>query len=90
MPHNFFYFENQIIEFDEGMSVAAALLRKGINDFRQTQVTQQPRGPFCMMGACFDCLLVIDGLTNQQGCMYLAKQGIRVSRHPSYPLLEMI
>jgi hypothetical protein len=42
-----------------------------------------------MMGACFDCLLVIDGMVNQQGCMWLAKQGIKVKRQTSDVLSEI-
>jgi len=38
------------------------------------------------MGSCFDCLLIIDGIGNQQGCMRLAEQGIIVKRENSYPL----
>jgi hypothetical protein len=42
-----------------------------------------------MMGACFDCLLVIDGMINQQGCMHLAKEGIKVKRQTSNALSEI-
>ena len=88
MADPFFYFDNKKIPFTHGMSVAAALLRAGITDFRQTQVGNLPRGPFCMMGACFDCLLVIDGMPNRQGCMTPAKQGIRISRQSAQTMLE--
>ena len=86
MDKSFFHFEGRKIYFEQGMSIAAALLCHGIKDFRQTQVLRKPRGPFCMMGSCFDCLLIIDGIGNQQGCMKLAEQGIIVKRENSYPL----
>ena len=89
MPKSFFYFDEKKIYFEQGMSVAAALLCAGVTDFRQTQVLHKPRGAFCMMGACFDCLLVIDGMVNQQGCMRLAKQGIKVKRQTSDVLSEI-
>jgi len=88
MPDPFFVFEGERIAFTPGMSVAAALLRAGVAHFRQTQVSDQPRGPFCMMGACFDCLLVIDGRPNRQGCMTLAEQGMNVGRQPAKTVLE--
>jgi len=42
-------------------SVAAALLASGVRRFRATPVSNAPRGPYCMMGACFECLVEIDG-----------------------------
>ena len=59
MDKSFFHFEGRKIYFEQGMSIAAALLCNGIKDFRQTQVLRKSRGPFCMMGSCFDCLLII-------------------------------
>jgi len=88
MADPFIYFEGEKIPFTKGMSVAAALIRAGIVDFRQTQVGNLPRGPFCMMGACFDCLLVIDGHPNRQGCMTAAQKGMKISRQSSQTVLE--
>ncbi len=87
MPDQFFHFENEKVSFEPGMSVAAALLRAGIVDFRQTQVGNLPRGPFCMMGACFDCLLLIDGRPNRQGCMTPAAKGMVVKRQLAQTIL---
>ncbi len=47
-----------------GDSVAAALLAAGRAACRSTAVSGSPRGPFCLMGACFDCLVEIDGRPN--------------------------
>ena len=63
-----------------GESVAAALLAAGISACRTTPVGNQPRGPYCMMGVCFDCLVVIDGRPNQQACMTIVREGMRVER----------
>ena len=46
-----------------------------------------PRGPFCMMGVCFECLVVIDGTGNRQACMVPLQAGMAVAlqdgpRHP--------
>ena len=62
----------------EGDSVAAALLGAGSVACRTTQVTGAPRAPFCMMGVCFDCLVVVDGRPNVQGCMTRVNEGMRV------------
>lgn len=64
----------------DGDTVAATLLAAGLADCRTTPVSGSARGPFCMMGVCFDCLVVIDGQPNQQGCMIPAREGMRVER----------
>ncbi len=62
----------------EGDSVAAAVLASGRLSSRTTPITGAPRGPFCMMGVCFDCLVTVDGNANQQGCMIVVKAGMRI------------
>lgn len=64
----------------EGDSVAAALLAAGVTITRTTPVLGAPRGPYCMMGACFDCLAVIDGVASRQACMTLVRDGMRIDR----------
>lgn len=43
-----------------GESIAAAMLASGIDRFR-TDASGQPRAPFCHMGMCFECVVVVDG-----------------------------
>ena len=64
----------------QGETVAAAVLAENIGYTRTTAVKQQPRAPFCMMGVCFDCLMVIDGVPNQQTCMVQVRDGMRIER----------
>jgi len=73
-------FQNQTLKVRKGLTVAAALLEAGIHHFRDTPVTGAPRAPFCMMGVCFDCLVVIDGLANQQSCLIEVREGMRIER----------
>jgi predicted molibdopterin-dependent oxidoreductase YjgC len=63
-----------------GDSVAATLFAAGINACRTTPVSGSERGPFCMMGVCFDCLVTIDGRPNQQGCLVPVRDGMRIER----------
>ena len=63
-----------------GDTVAATLIAAGLVDCRTTPVLGVARGPFCMMGVCFDCLVVIDGRPNQQGCMIAVRDGMRIER----------
>ena len=68
------------VEAREGDSVAAALLAAGVAAFRATPVTGAPRGPYCMIGACFDCLVAVDGEPNRQACMIRVRDRMRIER----------
>ncbi|GMQ76876.1 MAG: (2Fe-2S)-binding protein [Gammaproteobacteria bacterium] len=73
-------FEGQALLAQPGDTVAAALLAGNHWCFRTTPVSGAPRGPFCMMGVCFDCLVEIDGVANRQACMIEVRDGMRVKR----------
>ena len=60
--------EDREYDVPAGISVAAAVLLCGVDKVRITPVTASPRLPYCMMGICFDCLMRIDGVPNQQAC----------------------
>jgi D-hydroxyproline dehydrogenase subunit gamma len=61
-----------------GDSVAAALLAAGFDHCRTTPISGAPRAPYCMMGVCFECLVIIDGIGNRQGCLVPVSEGMRV------------
>ena len=80
MPVVRWYYEDNTLTACQGDTVAAALLLNGIDYTRTTPVNHKPRAPFCMMGTCFDCLMDIDGVPNQQACQILVTQGMVVKR----------
>jgi predicted molibdopterin-dependent oxidoreductase YjgC len=61
-----------------GDTVAAALLAAGRATCRSTPVSGAPRGPYCMMGVCFECLVSVDGVGNRQGCQVIVQPGMAV------------
>jgi hypothetical protein len=61
-----------------GECVAAAMLAAGLARFRDTPAGGAPRGPYCMMGVCFDCLVTIDGVGNRQGCLVPVTEGMQI------------
>ncbi|HLJ61906.1 MAG TPA: (2Fe-2S)-binding protein [bacterium] len=61
-----------------GESVAAALMAEGHIAFRRTAHRREPRGLFCGMGVCFDCLVVIDGQPGRRACMIEVRDGMHV------------
>jgi predicted molibdopterin-dependent oxidoreductase YjgC len=62
-----------------GETVAAVLIAEGL-DATRTTVRGEPRGVFCGMGVCFDCLVVVDGVPNTRACMTWAAEGMDVRR----------
>jgi len=66
------------LEAFEGESVAAALFASGTRTTRWTARTGEPRGYFCGMGICQDCLVTIDGVPNVRACMTLVRSGLRI------------
>lgn len=71
-------FDGSPLPARSGDSVAAAMMAAGHLTGRHTAVSGAPRGPFCMMGACFECLVEIDGEPNRQACMTLAADGMAI------------
>jgi len=73
-----FTFDGEIISAITGQSVAAALLAANQRALRKTRFNNNERGVFCGIGLCFDCLVVIDGITNQRACLIEARPGMKV------------
>ena len=61
-----------------GQSVGAALIGNGITAWRATRRDQRPRGLFCGIGVCFDCLVTVDGAPSQRACLVEVQPGMRV------------
>jgi D-hydroxyproline dehydrogenase subunit alpha len=72
-------FEGRMVEGRRGETLAAALTAAGIRDLRLTQ-SEQPRGIFCGMGVCQECLVEIDGRANQRACMTKIDRSLSVRR----------
>ncbi|OIO88856.1 MAG: hypothetical protein AUK03_15515 [Anaerolineae bacterium CG2_30_64_16] len=59
-----------------GETVATVLLAIGRRTFRHTENTHAPRGIFCGMGVCFDCLVTVDGLPDVRACVTPVQAGM--------------
>jgi predicted molibdopterin-dependent oxidoreductase YjgC len=73
-----FTFDGRPLSARAGDTVAAALLANGVVACRETPVSGAPRGPYCLMGVCFDCLVVVDGVGNRQACLTLLREGMAI------------
>ena len=72
------HFEGRPVPALEGETIAAALSAAGIVGLRRTP-SGAPRGLYCGMGACFDCVVSVDGRIGQRACMTKAVDGSQVS-----------
>jgi predicted molibdopterin-dependent oxidoreductase YjgC len=64
-----FVFDGRELQAEAGQSIAAALLAAGIRSWRTTRVEGAPRGLFCGIGVCFDCLVEVNGRPGVRACL---------------------
>jgi len=69
--------DGRAVRAHEGETVAAALFAEGVSATRRT-VGGDPRGVYCGMGVCFECLVVVDGIPNTRACMTWVREGLDV------------
>ena len=69
-------FAGRTLTAREGQSVAAALTAAGVRSWRTTRRGGRPRGLFCGIGVCFDCLLTVDGQPGQRACLMPVRDGM--------------
>ncbi|HEU0243552.1 MAG TPA: (2Fe-2S)-binding protein [Candidatus Limnocylindrales bacterium] len=72
-------FDGAAIEVEEGQTIAAALIAAGRRSWRTTRVAGAPRGAFCGIGVCFDCLATVNGRPNVRACLATARPGDAVT-----------
>jgi D-hydroxyproline dehydrogenase subunit alpha len=73
-----FCFDGKQVAALEGETIAAALSAIGVVAFRRTP-SGAPRGLHCGMGACFDCVVTVDGRIGQRACLTKVTNGMQVT-----------
>ncbi len=73
-----FYYNGTELEGYEGEPIAASLLAQGIKIHRYTQRKHKPRGIFCAIGRCTDCVMVVNGQINVRTCVTPLEEGMVV------------
>ena len=68
----------QPIEAKEGEPIASALIAAGIMTFRTTRVLQEPRGYFCGIGLCSDCMMTVNDIPNIRTCITQVQEGMSI------------
>ncbi len=72
-------FDGRPIPAQDGWTVGAALTAAGIRSWRTTRVAGAPRGLFCGIGVCFDCLVTVNGAPSLRACLVPARPGDSIS-----------
>ncbi|MFE7416176.1 (2Fe-2S)-binding protein [Rhodococcus sp. NPDC057529] len=70
-----FQFDEHTVTAETGQSIGAALIASGRRSWRRTRVADTPRGVFCGIGICFDCLVTVNGEPNRRACLVEARPG---------------
>lgn len=63
----------------EGEMIAAALIANGIFINRYTTHKHKPRGIYCAIGRCTDCIMTVDGVPNVRTCVTEVKDGMHIT-----------
>jgi hypothetical protein len=68
-------FDGTTVPCRDGWTVGAALTAAGTRSWRTTRFGQRPRGLFCGIGVCFDCLVAVNGQPSLRACLVPAQPG---------------
>jgi predicted molibdopterin-dependent oxidoreductase YjgC len=68
-----------------GETVAAALLANGFRILRYSDKRNHPRGIFCGIGVCYDCLVTVNGIPNQRACMTPVQPNLVITLQRGHP-----
>lgn len=72
------YLDGEPIEALESDTIASALLAHGKKICRYTRKYNEPRGVFCAIGRCNDCIMTVDGIPNIRACITPVKDGMQI------------
>ncbi len=73
-----FTYDGKMLSGIEGEPIAAALRAADVMVHRYTNKKHEPRGVFCAIGRCTDCVMIVDGKPNIRTCITPLKEGMVV------------
>lgn len=73
-----FSFDGAAMDAPRGMTIGGALLVNGVRSWRLTRSDGRPRGVFCAIGVCFDCLVDVGGQGTVRACLVPVRNGDEV------------
>ena len=72
--------DGKTIAAHEGQTIGGALTAHGVHALRRTAQRDEPRGLYCVMGMCHDCLVTVNGCANQRACRTQVEDGQQITR----------
>ncbi len=79
--------DGERLEGIAGQSIAGVILASGQLGLRRTSAAGRPRGIFCGIGVCFDCMVEVDGARDVRACQRRAVDGNAVTtQHDALPV----
>lgn len=73
-----FTYNGKQLEGYEGEPIATALKANGVMAHRYTAKTHEPRGVFCAIGRCTDCVMIVNDMPNVRTCITPLEEGMKV------------
>ena len=73
-----FFYDGRPMQGYEGEPIAVALKAAGVMVHRHTKKYDRPRGVFCAIGRCTDCVMVVNGKPNVRTCVTPLEEGMTV------------
>jgi predicted molibdopterin-dependent oxidoreductase YjgC len=74
-----FIVDGEVVQAYRGETIATAMLAAGRRVMRYTPRERRPRGLFCAMGVCFECVVTVDGSGRARSCTTPVAEGMVVS-----------
>ena len=73
-----FTLDGNTMEGCDNEPIAAALRAQGVLIHRITTRREEPRGLFCAIGRCTDCVMTVDGVPNVRTCVTPLREGMDI------------
>ena len=73
-----FTFDGKQMKGFAGEPIAVALKANGVMIHRYTKKEHKPRGIFCAIGRCTDCVMIVNGEPNVRTCITPLEEGMTV------------
>jgi len=68
--------DGKTIQAKKSEMIIAALMANGIKINRYTVKKKEPRGIFCGIGQCTDCVMIVNGKSNVRTCVTPVEDGM--------------
>jgi len=76
--------DGEVIQARKGEVIAAALIATGKTYFRKTIKLHEPRGIYCGIGRCTDCVMTVNGVPNVRTCVTPVEDGMVIKTQLGY------